>query len=63
MGDRYRRCIPRWQFGRMGSGRGGGWEIKNATCRKLEDATCRKHGDLMKGEAPRWYMYGGFTGP
>jgi len=50
-------------LGAWGSGRGGGWDIKNARCRKMEDATCRKHGDLVKGEAPRWYMYGGFTGP
>ena len=43
----------------MGSGRGGGWEIKNARCRKIEDAKCRKHSDTVKREV-RWrYMYGG----
>ena len=29
-------------MGAWGSGRGGGWEIKNAGC--------RKHGDLVKGD-------------
>ena len=37
----------------LGSGRVGGWEIKNARCRKMEDARCRKHDDLVKGEV-RW---------
>ena len=40
-------------LGTWGSGNGG-W-IKNARC--------RKHGDLVKGEAWRWYMYWGSTGP
>ena len=36
--------------GAWGSGRGGWWEIKNARCRKMENARRRRHGDLMKGK-------------
>ena len=39
--------------GAWGSGRGGGCEIKNARCRKIEDASCRKHADLVKGKVRR----------
>ena len=35
-------------------GRGGGWEIKDARCRKMGDARCRRHGDPVKGEI-RWF--------
>ena len=36
------------------SGRGGGWEIKNARCRKTENARCRRYGDLVNGRIRRW---------
>ena len=37
------------------SSRGGGWEIENARC--------RKHGDLVNEGVRRWYMCGGSTDP
>ena len=58
MGDRYRWCTPRWQWGTWGSGGGGGWEIKNARCRKIESARCRKHGGLVNGGVRRRYEWG-----
>ena len=46
-------------MGALGSCRGGGWDIKDARCRKMGDARCRKHDNLVKGEA-RWFrVYGG----
>ena len=33
------------------SSRGGGWEIKDARCRKMGDARCRKRDGLGKGGA------------
>ena len=39
--------------GALGSGRGGGWEIKDARCRKMEDRRCRKHDAFVKGGV-RW---------
>lgn len=39
--------------GASGFGSGGGWEIKNARCRKMEDMRCKKHDDLVKGQV-RW---------
>ena len=36
--------------------RGGWWGIKNTGFRKIENARCRRHGDLVKGGVRRWYM-------
>jgi len=42
------------KVGALGSGRGGGWKIKDATCRKMEDQRCRKHSAFMQGGV-RWF--------
>ena len=39
--------------GALGSCRGGGWEIKDARRREMEDRRCRKHDAFVKGGV-RW---------
>ena len=45
-------------MGALGSGRGGGWEIKHARCRKMEVRRCRKNDAFVKGGVQRLEVYG-----
>jgi len=40
-------------MGAFGSGRVGGWEIKDRRCRRIEDGRCRKHSAFVQGGV-RW---------
>ena len=44
--------------GAWGSGGGGGWEVGDAGCGKIENARCKKHGNLVNEGVRRWYVWG-----